>query len=200
MHRSFVHLLAVVGLACVIGCAAQCKAGDQRERAKPKPPDARSGTIVIHRSPPKKGPTVEWDVKLTPGECRSTKEDAAADVERKACDQVAALVRQYHPDANWQPSKRFLKDKLRASGPDVQPAQETVEIAAEKPVMYTASIHLELTPNAREELFRIVRLEEARERQWDLSKGMLLVLGGLLAIAGYLRLSEPPKVLKSLTS
>src|SRR5262249_18517728 len=134
--------------------------------------------------------TVEWNVELGELEYRHTPEEAARDVQHKACDQVANLVKQYHPDANWRPTNQFLKSKLRCSDPVTSVPPNIKIVDNDKPDFYTARVHLELTPAAREELFRIVRLEEARERQWMLSKSLFGILAGLIAVAGYLRINE----------
>jgi hypothetical protein len=185
MYRASVEFLALASLALVLGWTGHCAASDQS-----KPPPRRDHVIVIGRSAAPKVPTIDWVVELQPSEFRASKQVAEDDVLRKACDQVAALVKEYHPESDWRPSKRFLKTRLRCTDPQASVVQNTSEIDDKKTQLYTASVHLEFTPAAREELFRIVRLEEARERQWMLAKSLFGILAGLIAVAGYLRINE----------
>lgn len=186
MHRASAAFLALASFAYILGSPAAGAAGDH----PPKPPPPPGRTIIIGRHVTPKTPVVDWIVHLDPGEYRAKEEEAKSEVLKKACDQVAALVKEYHPDSNWQPSKRFLKNDLKCSDPEVSIGQDTSEVDQTKSRLYNATVRMELTPAAREKLFRIVRLEEARERQWQLSKGLMVILAIIIAVAGYLRLSE----------
>ncbi len=186
MRRSTVNLLALACLLYIVGWPSASSAQEQRSQSQKR----RSNSPVISRSSASSNSAQVWIVELQDGEFRSTPEDAKKDVLYKACIQVGNLVRQCRPDIHWLPSVEYLKKKLRCSDPEARPAQDVSAIASEKPNLYTASVRLELTPPAREEMLLMVRLEEARDRQWVLAKGLMAVLALLLVLALYLRLTE----------
>jgi hypothetical protein len=188
MRQSSVNFLALACLLYLLGWSNAAAAGQKNQPREP-----RDNRVTISRPPAPPAATIQWDVMLEAGEFRSTEMAAKDEVWNKACNQVANFVNQFRPDLNWAPTKKFLKEKFKCGEPTVEPAQNTSEIDPAKGTLYTARLRLELTPMAREEMLRIVRLEEARDRQWTLCKLMAVVLMFLVVVAGSLRISERAK-------
>jgi hypothetical protein len=188
MRRSTVNLLILAAL-CLLGWPVASAAESQRSQSR----ERKSGSAEFGRTRIVSEATQVWVVQLQSNELRSTVDAAKDEVWNKARNQVASLVRQYRPDLNWAPSLKFLKDKLRCGEPETK-EEKIIEIDGERKYLYTAWLRLELTPAAREEMLRMVRLEEAWDRQWALAKGMIPILALLVVVALYLRLSEWLKV------
>jgi hypothetical protein len=186
MRRSTLNLLAIASVLYILGWPSVSPAEGQRSSSR----ERRTGPPFVSHPVTASAPVEVWAVELQSNELRSTPEAAIEEVWSKARNQVANLVRQYRPDLAWFPPIEFLKKKLRASEPKAEPVQDVSAIAGEGKYLYTARLQLELTAAAREDMLHMVRLEVARDRQWILAKGLLAVLAVLIAVAGYLRLTE----------
>ncbi len=184
MHRLVCSLALIVILT--LACGALFAAREQRGVSAARSP-------VASKEPNSR--VIRVELEEANKEWRSTKEAAEQEVMQKACRQVAALVREVKPDSQWAPSVDFVQKRLirRPVEAKLETLQPSVAEDVGTPHMYSASVELEIRPDAAEEIILKLRHEEARERQLALLKPMLAILALLATVAGYYRLDDVTK-------
>ncbi len=129
---------------------------------------------------------VRWRVESDP---KKTTAAAIENAQQAARAFLAAQLKQIHPGADytpgWQEIRRITQGDPRVTKQEFgEPLNET---------LYKAELVLELSGADYDVLLRRVRLQEAAERDWLFTKGLLGALALLGAVAGYFRLDERTK-------
>jgi hypothetical protein len=138
------------------------------------PADASPNDLFAADNQPKR-----WTVTLAEHERRTDSLAAEQDVRKKARDLFARRIAQLFPNTEWTPTQEFVDRQLiRHVTVNSRPADGEV-------LLYSADARLELTPEVRRDILRLLREEEARERQWLFLKGAILALTLCGLVAGY---------------
>jgi hypothetical protein len=130
---------------------------------------------------------------------KATMEAAYEAALKEARDRLLTDLKRIKPDTQWEPSlafiERLVKEKtVRPFVVEDKTVRPYVKGEAVKgDTVYRAELTLVLPYSVREEMLYKIRLEEAKHRQWTLTKGFLGVLALLVAMAGFYQFDDRTK-------
>jgi hypothetical protein len=193
MRRAF-NLLAMTNLGLLFATPFAFGAGEvvikqQRESRERSITIRKSSGSAARISAPASGTVLEtWPIT---GGNRTTQESALEDALKKAEGKLGDYLRSIRPESNWSANdlRRFVIRMKSAN--DQIPRDDEIKIDGNP--TFAASIELQLTKEIHGELLRQLRLDEARERQWGLSRYLFGALALFAAIGLYYRFDERTK-------
>ena len=171
-------ILAVLGLAAPLFAA---------EAVEFRPLRAR--VTFWHSLREDRRPSSEAVVKVIPAEGTHQSAEGARERALEAAQlRLTHYLRELKPDSRWSPSRAYVARLVRSRGnPEWQMVDPPVGKAC------TVRLDVVVTQSDYEDLLKQLRFEEARERQWGLTKGVLIALAVLATVAGYFRLEDATK-------
>lgn len=174
-------------LSCLIlmGFASLASA-DKSTRQRATRPTAAAGQNAP--SAPARPSPVVFSVRAKSDE-RSSEDAAKQEARERARKWLSRFLDGLSPYSHWSPSSSYIERKLLVEQPKVSAVDKRVG-PDESVTMYVATAELSVSEHAWREMLRIVRHDEARQRQWFLAKGLLALLAFLGSTAAYYRLDD----------
>jgi len=194
MRRAF-NLLAMTNLGLLFATPFAFGEGEvvikqQRESRERSVSIRTSSGAAARISAPSSSAVLEsWTIT---GGNRTSRESALEDALKKADGKLGDYLRGIRPESNWSANdlRRYV---IRMKDAKSEQVPQDDEILIDGKPTFAASFELQLTKEIHGELLRQLRLDEARERQWGLSKYLFGALALFAAIGLYYRFDERTK-------